>query len=191
MKPTKEQIADWIDEYLQSPNAVKVMNRKWEMMFIHRLHKENYAGYNEKASDRWKRTIETRCETLNKHTSFDELYKAVKGITEHGIGELSKYDTATCLGCERRIYPTVVYLHAGTAEGARALGVTGVAANKEQFVEICKAFGKLEPIQIEDFLCIYKYCLQGNAIQCAKVRARMKNNKACGAQPKGKCGRGC
>lgn len=161
MKPTIEQIANWIEVYLQSPNATNVMNRKWEQMFIHKLHKENYKGYNGKASERWKRTIENMREKLNNYTSFDKLYKAIKDITEHGIGELSKYDTATCFGCERGIYPTVVYLHAGTADGAKALGINGATATKEQFVEVCDAFEKLEPIQIEDFLCIYKDQLAG------------------------------
>lgn len=161
MKPTREQIANWIEEYLQSPNATNVMNRKWEQMFIHKLHKENYKGYNGKASERWKRTIENMREKLNNYTSFDELHKAIKDITEHGIGELSKYDTATCFGCERGIYPTVIYLHAGTADGAKALGINGTTATKEQFIEVCDAFEKLEPIQIEDFLCIYKDQLAG------------------------------
>lgn len=161
MKPTIEQIANWIEVYLQSPNATNVMNRKWEQMFIHKLHKENYKGYNGKASERWKRTIENMREKLNNYTSFDKLHKAIKDITEHGIGELSKYDTATCFGCERGIYPTVVYLHAGTADGAKALGINGATATKEQFVEVCDAFEKLEPIQIEDFLCIYKNLLAG------------------------------
>lgn len=161
MKPTREQIANWIEVYLQSPNATNVMNRKWEQMFIHKLHKENYKGYNGKASERWKHTIENMREELNNYTSFDKLYKAIKDITEHGIGELSKYDTATCFGCERGIYPTVVYLHAGTADGAKALGINGATATKEQFVEVCDAFEKLEPIQIEDFLCIYKNQLAG------------------------------
>lgn len=161
MKPTREQIANWIEVYLQSPNATNVMNRKWEQMFIHKLHKENYKGYNGKASERWKRTIENMREKLNKYTSFDKLYMAIKDITEYGIGELSKYDTATCFGCERGIYPTVIYLHAGTADGAKALGINGTTATKEQFIEVCDAFEKLEPIQIEDFLCIYKDQLAG------------------------------
>ena len=161
MEPTQEQIAAWIEEYIQLPNSTNVMNRKWEQMFIHRLHKEIYAGYNDKASDRWKHTIESQQEALNKHISFDKLYKAIKGITVHGIGELTKYDTATCIGCPNRVYPEVVYLHAGTAEGAKALGISGKTATKELFVEVCDAFGKLEPIQIEDFLCIYKAQLAG------------------------------
>lgn len=52
MRPTIEQIANWIEVYLQSPNATNVMNRKWEQMFIHKLHKENYKGYNGKAFEK-------------------------------------------------------------------------------------------------------------------------------------------
>lgn len=161
MKPSKEQIAELIDKYLKTEGATNVMNRHWGMMFIHRLHRENYPNQVGKASEIWKNTINDKRKELSKYTSFDKLYKAIMAIKVHGIGELSKYDTATCIGCEQCVFPQVVYLHVGTAEGAREIGIKGKTATKEQFVKICDAFERLEPIQIEDFLCIYKEQLSG------------------------------
>jgi hypothetical protein len=49
--------------------------------------------------------------------------------------------------------PDRIYLHAGTREGARALGLGGTALSKS---ELPKAFHRLSPGEIEDCLCIYK-----------------------------------
>ena len=40
----------------------------------------------------------------------------------HGIGSLTVYDTATRIGAFLKLEPDRVYLHAGTRDGARALG---------------------------------------------------------------------
>ncbi len=64
----------------------------------------------------------------------------------HRFGKLAIYDTVIRLG---------VYLHAGTNEGARALGLDtrrGILEPKE----LPTPFRSLEPWECEDFLCIYK-----------------------------------
>lgn len=94
--------------------------------------------------------------------TFDELYKEVEKLKINGIGDLTIYDTATMIGCPNQVYPDKVYLHAGAAIGAKALGVEGDVVDKSVFVSIFPAFKRLEPIQIEDVLCIYKSHLQGN-----------------------------
>ena len=188
MQITNAQIAIWIEEYIQSPNATNVMNRKWEQMFIHRLRNDSIDDSGVACSQQWIAHINDKMEDLiSRSNNFESLLNNIAELAKRfrGVKDLTTYDTATCIGCERGIYPSAVYLHAGTADGAKALGISGKKATKEQFVKICDAFEKLEPIQIEDFLCIYKYCLQGNILQCEKVRVRIKNNKACGTQ------RGC
>jgi hypothetical protein len=65
------------------------------------------------------------------------------------------YDTAHRIGSKLRLSPECVYLHAGTAEGARFLGID----TKEEFipkVSLPIELQKLEPHEIEDLLCIYK-----------------------------------
>ncbi len=75
------------------------------------------------------------------------------------------YDTATMLGCPNGVFPEAVYLHAGAAVGAEAIGVNGAVVEKSVFTAIYPAFEMLEPIQIEDFLCIYKKQLQGETTE--------------------------
>lgn len=175
-KVTKQQLKEWIEIYAQSQSAKNVLQRSWTGVLIHRLRRENYPNESESASTRWIKAVNDNLNDLKKCKNFFDLYKKVKKINVRGIGELSKYDTATCIGCKNGIYPLVVYLHAGTAEGAKALGVVGTTATKEQFVEICDAFERLEPIQIEDFLCIFKSCLQGNMQECEKVCNKQKSH---------------
>ena len=40
-----------------------------------------------------------------------------------GIGELYVYDTSFRIGAKLNLFPTKVYLHAGTRRGVRALGL--------------------------------------------------------------------
>ena len=59
--------------------------------------------------------------------TFDELFKLVNTLIRPipGIGELAVYDTALRIGACFKLEPEKVYVHAGTREGARALGFDG------------------------------------------------------------------
>lgn len=166
---TDAQLKKWIALYMQSVSAYNVMHRSWTGQLVHKLRRESYAGYVENASRRWERAIANKIADLKQCKSFDELWQEVGKIQVVGIGELSKYDTATCIGCECNLYPQYVYLHAGATEGAAAIGVKGKKVLKEVFVARFAAFEALEPTQIEDFLCIYKSCLRGDMKDCERV----------------------
>lgn len=62
------------------------------------------------------------------------------------------YDVAFRIGSFLGIEPDLVYLHAGTCKGARLLGVRGKVARVDEFPD---ALRRLEPWQLEDFLCRY------------------------------------
>jgi hypothetical protein len=89
--------------------------------------------------------------------SFDDLHalvhSTIRGI--RGIGELMVYDTALRIGAKMGLRPTVVYLHRGTREGARALGISGAAKYVELSV-LPKELRSLVPDEAEDFLCVFK-----------------------------------
>ena len=88
---------------------------------------------------------------------FDELFRlicaAVKPIP--GIGELYVYDTAFRIGAKLNLFPTKVYLHAGTRRGVRALGLDHSADTLKVFA-LPKELRGLEPHEMEDILCIFK-----------------------------------
>ncbi len=92
--------------------------------------------------------------------SFDELLNRIEQQTAdiRRFGSLAAYDTAWRLGMYLGLAPERVYLHAGTAKGAKALGLTTPRRYLEMH-ELPKPFRRLEPWECEDFLCIYKTSL--------------------------------
>ncbi|WP_295245875.1 hypothetical protein [uncultured Brevundimonas sp.] len=88
---------------------------------------------------------------------FDALMLAFSNIWRlEGVfldAALLTYDVAERFGRYRGLYPEQVYLHAGAAQGARALGISGRRVPRHQFGPV---LGKLEAAEIENFLCICK-----------------------------------
>ena len=65
------------------------------------------------------------------------------------------YDTVLRIGAKLDLFPDRVYLHCGTREGARALGLKW----RDPWLkvdELPRELRRLKPHEIEDFLCIYK-----------------------------------
>lgn len=175
MKVTCQQISGWIADYLNSRSSQNVLNRQLFDKLIHRLQcdrKDKETGEN--ISQRWLKHIKENISAFDDCHDFQSIMGKVKKYAKdfYGIGELTIYDTATCIGCPKGIFPNEVHLHAGTQIGAKAIGITGKTATKAEFVKICKAFDQLTPIQIEDFLCIYKFCLQGDFDKCLKIKEK-------------------
>jgi hypothetical protein len=104
----------------------------------------------------WTEAILGKRRRIEKAQTFAALHDVLSELAAdlHGIGELTVYDTATRLGAFLNLRPKFVYLHAGTREGARALGIDQRAHVKP--ANLPKAFRKLQPAEIEDVLCIYK-----------------------------------
>jgi len=92
---------------------------------------------------------------------FDSLHNLVKKILNiPGAGEMYWYDTAFRIGINLRIYPGKVYLHRGTRDGAKNLGLP-FEKDALEISELPQELQKLKPHQTEDFLCIYKDFLRG------------------------------
>jgi hypothetical protein len=105
--------------------------------------------------------------------TFDDLHQAVRTTIGdiRGIGELAVYDIACRIGAYLGLEPDQVYLHAGTREGARALGFRGTTIRKN---ELPIAFRQLSPGEIEDCLCIYKTELRRLAAYGASTSSRKR-----------------
>jgi hypothetical protein len=93
--------------------------------------------------------------------NFDELIQLVHDTIGpiQNIGPLTIYDTALRLGAFLGLEPTKVYLHAGTKEGAKALGLD----NRSRCLPVSifpNAFRRLRPREIEDCLCLYEPALR-------------------------------
>ena len=86
---------------------------------------------------------------------FQGLHDWVKSVTNrvYGLGATAAYDVARRLGAWLGLELVVVYLHAGTATGARKLGVKGKTARLSAFPKEIQALGTTHA---ENCLCIYK-----------------------------------
>lgn len=89
--------------------------------------------------------------------TFGKLLNLVEQRLEwaSGVGVLYKYDTALRIGARFGHLPQEVHLHAGTREGAAALGL----AADQRFLfmgELPAELQVLPPHEVEDVLCIYK-----------------------------------
>lgn len=99
---------------------------------------------------------------LKSAKTFAEIHSVVERtiLSIYKIGELTVYDTALRIAAWRQLHPKVVYLHAGTREGARALGLN-VRRPFIPVAELPAALRKLSAHEIEDVLCIYKDLFRG------------------------------
>lgn len=105
----------------------------------------------EKAHAALERADLGRCRTLAElHAAIE---RAIGGIDK--IGVLMIYDTALRLGAFLGLEPDLVSLHAGTREGAAALGIDR-SRKTVRPDELPAPFRALRAHEIEDCLCIYK-----------------------------------
>ncbi len=100
---------------------------------------------------------------LTRHyATFEDLYNDVNSIIGDvkGIGLLTVYDISLRIGAlfQTMLRPNMVYLNRGAYQGAKNLlgKAPGKIANPSVFAPF---FGNIDPIYIEDILCIYKDCL--------------------------------
>lgn len=89
--------------------------------------------------------------------TFDELHDVISAAIRdiNMIGPLTVYDIAHRLGAFLGLEPTRVYLHRGTRDGARALGL-GRGRHTLDLDELPREFQRLTAAEAEDCLCIYK-----------------------------------
>jgi hypothetical protein len=91
------------------------------------------------------------CETF--HELHDLIRQEIHPIAD--VGPLLVYDAATTIGAHLGLNPDCIYLHSGTADGAKAmLRVRGRKTISRS--ELPPAFMRLRCCEIEDCLCIYK-----------------------------------
>ncbi|MBI5302195.1 MAG: hypothetical protein HY868_08665 [Chloroflexi bacterium] len=104
-----------------------------------------------------KQKLLTNARAIEQSKDFDDLFTLIDKILEPvwGIGELYVYDTALRIGAKLNLLPKAVYLHAGTRQGAKALGFDGKATTLN-VSDLPADLQPLEPHEIEDVFCIFK-----------------------------------
>jgi hypothetical protein len=107
--------------------------------------------------------LATRAAEIASASDFASLFQIVRSAVHHlrGIGELYIYDTALRIGAKKNALPKLVYLHAGTRKGAKALGIDVEDVPALFKFELPQELRELEAHEIEDVLCIYKRYFTG------------------------------
>jgi hypothetical protein len=95
---------------------------------------------------------------LRASRDFDELIQVVyeRAGSVDGIGDLAVYDVALRIGARLGRLPERVYLHAGTREGARTLGLNVRGRASIEMDELPRELRALKAWEVEDVLCIYR-----------------------------------
>ena len=104
-----------------------------------------------------KNLLKLKCERLKKCQTFEQLYTIVQEIIDpiFKIGPLTIYDITHRIGIKLKLYPNLVYLHAGTAIGAKLLRLD-CSSDTLEISKLPKQLQGLEPYEIEDCLCMYQ-----------------------------------
>jgi hypothetical protein len=94
---------------------------------------------------------------IERCADFDELFGVVESTLAEtpGIGELFIYDVALRVGAWLNLSPDRVYLHRGTRDGAKALGLDTSNGTVERS-KLPQALRAIPASEVEDILCIYK-----------------------------------
>jgi hypothetical protein len=104
-----------------------------------------------------KRRLVKNLSLVRSTKSFQELIELINHLIRpiDRVGELCVYDTALRIGARFRHEPKKVYVHAGTRDGIRKLGLDSRRETIEMD-ELPAPIRKLRPREAEDFLCVYK-----------------------------------
>lgn len=91
-------------------------------------------------------------------TEFDDLHSLVRVVCSsvQGTGPLYCYDVAHRIGLHLSIEPDVIYMHTGTREGAKALGINVAGRAHIRVYDLPRPLRVLSAADAEDVLCIYK-----------------------------------
>lgn len=113
---------------------------------------------------------------LKKAGTFEELHDKLSELLGNikGIGALYIYDTAFRIGAFLNLEPVYVYLHAGTSQGAKNLGLKQTSGFLNLNI-LPPALKKLKAWEVEDILCIYKH-----EIKRPVLGLKRRNNGSCG-----------
>ena len=149
------RIADYLD-YFQKLNSLDDVIRYACHGKDGEIHPHQHLVGKEKL-EQARRALERHSDEISACKSFDELHTLVEdrvgSIDRFGV--LAVYDTSLRIGAHLKLWPEVVFLHAGTRKGCKALGVV-TRGGKVALENLPRVVQSLEAYQAEDFLCIFK-----------------------------------
>jgi hypothetical protein len=166
-----------LDAYLDYFRNLKLMHDAIRFAYLGKegtIHRHQYR-VGEVKLEQARSALQTCADRIEGCSSFDELLRLVEECTS-GIdrfGVLAVYDTSLRLGAYRGLWPEVVYLHAGTKKGCRALAVRTTNGMVEMKM-LPQPLQVLEPFHAENFLCVFKDRFTGEGREDAPAGKEQK-----------------
>ncbi|MEU9117515.1 hypothetical protein AB0D04_38740 [Streptomyces sp. NPDC048483] len=117
-------------------------------------------------------TLLAHLDDLQEAATFKDLHNTVARLIGYiwDAGSLTIYDMARWIGAWLGLEPKEIYLHQGTEEGAKAMGIQlGPKQSALHRTELPSEFWGLSCGQLEDLLCHYKDALR-RAVDGEKVK---------------------
>jgi hypothetical protein len=163
-------LADWVNDYLAHFGTCYQSQTQWwgdrtltwdaalERAWLSRFADGKMHPHQRRVSSKLAEGLNLSrqdCQQAQQFKTFAELHHWIESVTAHvkGLGETTAYDVAQRLGMWLNLAPDLVYLHAGTAEGAAVFNLTGKTALLTAFPPEIQKIGATHA---ENFLCIYK-----------------------------------
>ena len=149
-----QRLVDYYKERLDCTN-----HRQWEKWPFHRIYNpytEDNGGV--PCVEKWREIVDAHIAKQTQPIDFDVLYNELSELAKDvkGVGKLHIYDTAICFA-----EPTKVYFHSGAKEGAKEILEHCTTASVATFAAKHPELAGLTPLQLEDFLCVFKDVLKG------------------------------
>lgn len=94
--------------------------------------------------------------------NFESLYLIIGNNKIKGIGDLTVYDTTLRIGFYLKIYPTKLFVQAGSKVGYMRLVNVSHVSNPVANICIPELLRNIKKYHLENFLCIYKKCFLKN-----------------------------
>lgn len=122
--PRVKKVVDWFTQHTSLESAISdaTLSMDWEGKRFSHQHRLKKA-----ILESAKKKLLSIASKLRACTTFEELHdligNALKSVD--GAGELYVYDVSLRIGSKLELFPRKVFLHAGTRQGARALGLNG------------------------------------------------------------------
>jgi hypothetical protein len=178
---SKKILDEKIETAVLSLNSSGKMHGHQRRVGLDRLKKYAQSMLTEVNVERLKKALRTK--------DFHNVYSVFKEETKNHymVSSLTAYDVAQRICSIYGIEPKFVYLHTGTTDGAKNLGIS---IRRKEYLKLNELpnwiTASLGPADIENFLCIFKDEIAGRARKtddnCPPVRGNRHIKKGIGQQ---------
>lgn len=98
---------------------------------------------------------------FQKVDTFGSLHALLDLLRTPGIGPMTVYDVSVRYGAWLGLKPELIYIHAGTAAGLKALGISTLGWGESIPMDVLPAILRnKDPDEVEDFLCTYRMAFE-------------------------------